>query len=48
MELAQSSYLAAEAPPWDYDPGRAERLRVHLAAILATLGQAADDLADRS
>ena len=44
MELAQSSYLAAEAPPWDYDAGRAERLRVHLTDLLATLAQAADDL----
>ena len=44
MELAQSTYLAAEAPPWDYDPERAERLRDHLADILATLAQAADDL----
>jgi formiminoglutamase len=44
MELAQSTYLAAEAPPWDYDPERADRLRVHLAEILATLAQAADDL----
>jgi formiminoglutamase len=44
IELAQSTYLAAEAAPWDYDPARAERLRVHLADILATLAQAAADL----
>ena len=44
MELAQSTYLEAEAPPWDYDPERAERLREPLADILATLAQAADDL----
>ncbi len=44
MELAQATYLAAEAPPWDYDPTRAERLRVHLTDLLATLAQAADDL----
>jgi formiminoglutamase len=44
MELAQSTYLAAEAPPWAYDPARAERLRVHLADILATLALVAADL----
>lgn len=37
MELAQSAYLAAEAPPWDYDPARADRLRTHLKTILTTL-----------
>ncbi len=37
MELAQSTHLAAEAPPWEYDPGRADRLRPHLAAMLETL-----------
>lgn len=36
MELAQSTYMH-EAPPWDYDPARADRLRAHLAAILETL-----------
>lgn len=37
MELAQSTYLAAEAPPWDYDDARAERLRDTLRPILETL-----------
>jgi formiminoglutamase len=37
MELAQSTYLAAEAPPWSYDETRAERLRATLRAILETL-----------
>jgi formiminoglutamase len=36
MELAQSAYMT-EAPPWGYDPARADRLRAHLAAILETL-----------
>lgn len=36
MELAQSTYMD-EAPPWDYDPARAVRLRVPLKAILETL-----------
>jgi crotonobetainyl-CoA:carnitine CoA-transferase CaiB-like acyl-CoA transferase len=37
MELAQSTYLAAEAPPWTYDAARAARLRPHLARMLAAL-----------
>ncbi|MEM9430410.1 MAG: N-formylglutamate deformylase [Pseudomonadota bacterium] len=37
MELAQSAYLEAEAPPWRYDPRRAEPLRRHLTRILETL-----------
>ncbi|MBF9030294.1 N-formylglutamate deformylase [Rhodobacterales bacterium HKCCE3408] len=37
MELAQSAYLAAEAPPWTYDTAKANRLRTHLSAILAAL-----------
>lgn len=41
MELAQRSYLATEAPPWAYDPARAEPLRRVLADVLAAL----DDLA---
>ncbi|MEL7279893.1 MAG: N-formylglutamate deformylase [Pseudomonadota bacterium] len=36
MELAQSTYMV-EAPPWTYDPPRAEETRAHLAAILASL-----------
>ncbi len=41
MELAQSTYLASEALPFDYDPAKAERLRVHLGAVLQRLEQAA-------
>lgn len=37
MELAQSTYLRAEEPPWSYDTARAEKLRVHLSEILKTL-----------
>lgn len=37
MEIAQRAYLAAEAPPWDFDPGRAAPLRALLARILADL-----------
>ena len=36
MELAQSTYMT-EAPPWDYAPDRAARLRPHLQSILETL-----------
>ncbi|MEI4234222.1 N-formylglutamate deformylase [Roseovarius sp. D22-M7] len=36
MELAQFTYMT-EAPPWDYDPARAEPLRTHLQDILETL-----------
>lgn len=44
MELAQSTYLAAEAPPWSLDPERAERLRAHLGHILETLAALAPEL----
>ncbi len=37
MELAQSTYLSSEAPPWTYDETRADRLRAHLKTILETL-----------
>jgi N-formylglutamate deformylase len=37
MELAQSTYLSAETPPWTTDPARADRLRGHLQSILTTL-----------
>jgi len=37
MEIAQSAYLQSEASPFDYDSGKAERLRVHLKAILNDL-----------
>lgn len=44
MELAQSTHLAAEAPPWSYDDARAGRLRPHLARILETLAALAPQL----
>lgn len=37
MELAQSTYLADEAPPWAYGTANAERLRRHLKTILTML-----------
>lgn len=37
MELAQATHLAAEAPPFAYDPARAEALRAVLGAILVRL-----------
>jgi len=37
MELAQSTYLSAQAPPWEMNPTRATRVRRHLGSILATL-----------
>jgi N-formylglutamate deformylase len=44
MELAQRTYLAAEAPPWAWDAERAERLREHLGNILHTLAAMVPDL----
>jgi len=44
MELAQSTYLAAEAPPWTLDPERADRLRGHLGTLLHALAALAPDL----
>lgn len=37
MELAQSTFLSAEAPPYAYDPARADILRSHLKPFLTTL-----------
>lgn len=37
MELAQSTHLATEAPPFAYDPDKAARLRPVLARVLAAL-----------
>lgn len=37
MELAQSTYLATEAAPWDYDSAKANRLRDHLRTIVTLL-----------
>ncbi|NNE52712.1 MAG: N-formylglutamate deformylase [Sulfitobacter sp.] len=41
MELAQSTYLRAEEPPWAYDPAKAERIRRPLRRILAKLAHLA-------
>jgi N-formylglutamate deformylase len=41
MELAQSTHLAAEAPPFAWDDGKAARLRPHLRAVLETLADIA-------
>lgn len=37
MELAQSTHLASEQPPFEYDAGNAASLRVHLTEILTAL-----------
>ena len=37
MELSQATHLSTETPPFDYDPQRAEALRIHLHKILETL-----------
>jgi N-formylglutamate deformylase len=37
MELAQSTHLATEAPPFAYDRDKAQRLRVHLKSILSRI-----------
>ena len=48
MELAQSTYLAEEAPPWTYDTEKADRLRSRLKTVLTTLADTASSLgADR-
>lgn len=41
MELAQSTYLSAEASPWTYDEDKAAKLRVHLKTILTKLAELA-------
>lgn len=41
MELAQSTHLASETPPFAYDEASAERLRTHLRAILTRLQETA-------
>lgn len=40
MELAQSTYLATEAPPFTYDPEKAGQVRAILSSILARLAAA--------
>ena len=44
MELAQSTYLSAEAPPWTYDIEKSARLRETLTQILTALAQLAPTL----
>lgn len=44
MELAQSTHLATEAPPFAYDTTKAEALRVTLKDILTTLAALAAEL----
>lgn len=44
MELAQSTHLQTEAPPFAYSQEKAEQLRGHLGAILNTLNGLAVDL----
>jgi N-formylglutamate deformylase len=44
MELAQSTYLTGEAPPWNYDTAKSARLRVPLTQILTALAQLAPNL----
>jgi formiminoglutamase len=44
MELAQSTHLATEALPFDYDAAKADRLRAHLRVILEALATAAPSL----
>lgn len=39
MELAQSTYLTAEAPPWSYDETKAAKLRPVLRKILSALAE---------
>ncbi|WP_299695067.1 N-formylglutamate deformylase [uncultured Tateyamaria sp.] len=41
MELAQSTYLTTERPPWPYDPGKAARLRRTLSRLLGKLAHLA-------
>lgn len=44
MELAQSTYLKTESPPWVYDADNAAHLRVHLTSILTKLATLAPTL----
>ncbi|MGG7518115.1 N-formylglutamate deformylase [Allorhizobium undicola] len=41
MELSQKSHLATETPPFAYDAGKAETLRIYLQAILTRIETAA-------
>ncbi len=44
MEIAQSTYLTTEAPPFAYDERKASALRVHLKTLLARIETEAFDL----
>ena len=44
LELAQDSHLASESVPYDLDPDKAERLRVHLREMLKRIEAVAPDL----
>jgi len=46
LEIAQSTYLCAEAAPWDYDPVKADKLRAHLKSMLTSLVDLATTLGD--
>lgn len=48
MELAQSTYLAREAPPFDYSAEKAERVRRHLAKVLAAIADVTRELECRT
>ena len=41
MELAQSTHLATETPPFAYDTAKADRLRLHLKDVLTRIEQIA-------
>jgi formiminoglutamase len=45
MELAQSTHLSTEAPPFSYDEAKATKLRIHLKDILTRIETAALTLA---
>ncbi len=47
MELAQSTHLATETPPFAYDGDKASKLRIHLKDILQRLEKLALDAKDR-
>ncbi|WP_422372915.1 N-formylglutamate deformylase [Hoeflea sp.] len=48
MELAQRTHLKTEAVPFDYDPEKAARLRVHLKTILNSVADLAASLGGQS
>ncbi len=45
IELAQATHLAAEEPPFTYDPAKAEKLRPHLQTLLEQIQRTALKLA---